>query len=254
MSLPGIAAVHVLRRNLRVWSRYWLSNLISNFLEPFLYLLGMGVGLGYYIQSIEDMPYAHFIAPGIVAVSAMFASSFENTYGTYVRLEFQKTFDAMIATPLSVEDVALGELLYGASKSVGYGTFIMLVIEIFGFSPGWRWELLAAPVILGLTGLLFGAIAMIVTSLIRNIDSFNYYITLFITPLFIFSGIFFPLDRLPDEVQTFAWLTPLLHSVRLMRAIMLGHPFPWSDLLWLTVVVILILPLPILLMKRKLIE
>lgn len=247
-------AFYVLRRNVRVWVRYWLSNLISNFLEPFLYLLGMGLGLGFYVQSIEGMPYTHYIAPGIVAASAMFASSFENTYGSFVRLHYQKTFDAQIATPLNVDDVVAGELLYGAAKSAVYGTFILCVIQLFGFTPGWNWELLLVPVILGLVGLLFGALAMIVTGIITNIDGFNYYVTLFLTPLFVFSEVFYPLDRLPALAQSIAWFTPLLHAVRSIRSIVLGGGLLWSELVWLVVFTVLVLPWPLLLMRRKLIE
>src|SRR5579875_1694969 len=152
--------LYVWRRNMKVWLRYWASNLVTNFVEPFVYLLGLGFGLGQYVRAIEGVPYATFIAPGIVASSAMFAASFETTFGTYVRLEFQKTFDAIIATPVSVDDVSAGELLYGATKSTLFAAVVLVAVLVTRIVPDARWTDLFVPVVALLGGLIFGALGM----------------------------------------------------------------------------------------------
>lgn len=245
----------VLYRNMLVYRRYWLSNIITGFFEPFVYLLGLGFGLGLYIDAIEGLPYRAFVAPGIIASAAMFAASFEATYGTFVRLNYQKTFDAMIATPVSVDDVVAGELLYGAVKSAISGAIILVAVAVTGILPvtGWAWLLL--PLAALLTGLAFGAMALLVSSLVTNIDHFNYYVTLVLTPMFVFAGVFFPVENLPAAAQHVAWLTPLMHAVRLSRGLALGD---WThigvDALWLAVFTLLLLPFPFWQLRRRLVR
>jgi lipooligosaccharide transport system permease protein len=251
---PGL--VRVWARHMRVWLRYWLSNLISNFLEPFVYLVGLGFGLGHYVQRMDGVPYATFVAPGIIASAAMFAASFENTFGTYVRLTYQKTFDAIIATPVSVDEVSAGELLYGATKSTLFATVILAAIVATRLVPHPLAGALLVPGVALLTGLVFGALAMTVAALVPNIDNFNYYITLCLTPMFVFSGVFYPVDTLPAFARAIAWCTPLYHAVRLCRALVLGPSAAGlaGDALWLAAAAALLLPWPIVLMRRRLIQ
>ncbi|WP_243113636.1 ABC transporter permease [Desulfofundulus salinus] len=218
----------VLRRHLIVFSRNWKTNLSFNFFEPLLYIAALGLGLGAYVKPMEGLPYLHYLAPGLVASSAMFATSYECTYGTFVRMEYQKTFHAMVATPVSIDDVIVAEILYGTFKSVLYGSVILVVILALGLvaSP---WALLVPPV-LAVAGLLFAVLSMIWTGLVPNMENFNYFFSLIMTPLFLFSGVFFPLSGLPRIIQTLAWASPLYHVVNLARGLVLGQVH--SGLIW----------------------
>ncbi|RJX16817.1 MAG: ABC transporter permease [Desulforudis sp.] len=244
----------VFRRHLTVYRRNWKVSLSFNFFEPLLYLAALGYGLGVYVQSIEGLTYIQFIAPALIASSAMFSSAYECTYGTFIRMEFQKTFQAMVATPVSMDEVSLGEILWGSFKSFLYGSVILFVIFVLGLvaSP---WALLV-PVVLLISGLLFAALSMIWIGLVPNIDSFNYYFSLVITPLFLFSGVFFPLSGLPAIVQTLAWASPLFHVVNLTRGLVLGDVgmnLVW-DFVWLVVVAAILIPIAIHLMRRLVIR
>ncbi len=212
----------VLRRHLKVFRRIWWTNTMFNFIEPLLYMTAMGFGLGAYVQEIGGVSYAQYIAPGFVASSGMWASTFECTYGSFLRLQFQKTLHAMLASPLTVADVVWGEVLYATVKSFFYGTVILIVIALMGMVQSW-WALAILPFLL-LPGMVFSLLALSYTGLIKNIDHINYYITLFSTPAYLFSGIFFPLDTLPFWGQVGAWLNPLYHSVEVSRALVLGQP------------------------------
>lgn len=210
----------VLKRHLLVFRRIWWTNTMFNFIEPLLYMSAMGFGLGVYVTDIDGVSYAQFIAPGFVASSGMWASTFECTYGTFVRLQYEKTLHAMLAGPLTVRDIVWGEVLYATVKSFFYGTVILAVIALLGMVQSW-WSLAILPFLL-LPGMVFALLALSYTGFIQNIDHINYYITLFSTPVYLFSGIFFPLDTLPQWAQIAAWLNPLYHSVEVCRALVLG--------------------------------
>jgi len=240
----------VFHRHLTVYRRNWKVSLSFNFFEPLLYLAALGYGLGVYVQTIEGLSFIQFIAPALIASSAMFSSAYECTYGTFIRMEFQKTFQAMVATPVSMDEVALGEILWGSFKSFLYGSVILFVILALGLvaSP---WALLV-PVVLIVSGLLFASLSIIWIGLVPNIDSFNYYFSLVITPLFLFSGVFFPLSGLPAIAQTLAWASPLFHVVNLTRGLVLGNVgmhLVW-DFVWLVVVAAVLIPIAIHLMRR----
>jgi lipooligosaccharide transport system permease protein len=217
-----------------------------------MFLAAMGLGLGAFLKEINGVPYVNFIAPGIMASSAMYAATFECTYGTYVRMTFQKTFDAILATPVSVEDLVAAELLWAACKSVLYSAIILIVISAFGLvaSP---WVLLSIPGVF-VAGVVFAELAVITTALVPGIDSYNYYFTLFLTPMFLFSGIFFPLDGMPAWVGAVAAATPLYNLVNICRESAMGHPA--STLLNFGVLVLMasaLSPLPFRLMRRRMI-
>lgn len=211
----------VLRRHMKVFSRIWWTNTMFNFLEPILYMTAMGFGLGAYVQNIDGISYAQFIAPGFIASSGMWASTFECTYGSFVRLQFEKTLHAMLAAPLTVADVVWGEILYATVKSFFYGTVILAAIALLGLVQSW-WSILILP-FLALPGMVFALLALSFTGFIKNIDHINYYITIFSTPVYLFSGIFFPLDSMPLLGKAAIWLNPLYHSVEVCRSLVLGH-------------------------------
>jgi lipooligosaccharide transport system permease protein len=246
-------AFRVWQRHAKVYTKLYLSSIALNFVEPVLYLAALGLGVGAYVKEINGVPYVNFIAPGIIASSAMFAATYECSYGTYVRMTYQKTFDAILATPVNVNDLIAGEMLWGATKSVLYGTIIMIVIAIFGLvaSP----LLLLAIPLLFLAGLIFAEISLIFTAVVPGIDSFNYFYTLFMTPMFLFSGIFFPIENLPAIVGKIAFFTPLYHLVNICRAFSGGKPAValW-DVAWVVAVMILLAPYSFRLLRRRLIK
>jgi lipooligosaccharide transport system permease protein len=218
-SLPH--ALSVWRRNLAMYRRTWMWNILPNFFEPVLYLASIGIGVGGYINQIGGTSYLHFLAPGLLCVAAMNGASFEVTYNIYVRLNFEKAYDAMLTTPVEPEDVLVGEILWAITRACIYGGCFLIVIALFGLvSP--TAALLVMPII-PLTGLLFAALGIAFTLRIPNIDLFSFYFTLFLTPLFLFSDIFFPLkERLSGMWLWVAELLPLLHPVRMARAAFRG--------------------------------
>jgi len=248
-----------IRRAFIVWQRHWLvytklykTSFALNFIEPALYLVAMGFGLGAFVQNIHGQPYIQFIAPGIVASSSVFAAVYECTYGTYIRMTFQKTFDAILATPVNLDELVAGELIWGATKSVIFGITIMFVIALFGLVSSWRIVLAIPFVFLG--GLIFAELSVLFCAIVPGIDSFSYFYTLFMTPLFLFSGIFFPLDAMPQMVARLAYISPLYHLVNICRAFSAGSiSSEIGSMVWLLVVVALLAPLPFRLMKKKII-
>jgi len=242
-------------RDKDVFMKTFRVNFFPPLLEPVLYLLAMGFGLGLFVQQIEGVSYVQFIAPSLVAISMMFNSFFECTYASFVRMYYQKTFDAIIATPVNLEEVIAGELLWGATKSLINSSIVLAIIAIFGLVSGP--SALLIPPISFLVGLLFASIAMCFTAVVPNIDAFNYPQFLLITPMFLFSGTFFPITALPQLTQVIAQLfLPLTHAVSLTRNLILGK-LELSLLLslaWLMVATVIFFILSINLMKRRLIK
>ena len=244
----------VFRRHLIVFSRNWKVNISFNFFEPLLYLAALGIGLGAYVRPIEGVPYLNYLAPGLVASSAVFATAYECTYGTFVRMEFQKTFHAMVATPVSMDDVIAGEILYGVFKSILYSLVILMVIFALGLikSP----LALFIPFVMFVGGTLFAILSIIWTGLVPNIESFNYYFSLVMTPLFLFSGVFFPLTGMNVIIQKIVWISPLYHLVNITRGMILGMAginLVW-DLIWMVIAVLALLPVPFYLMRKLMIR
>jgi len=244
--------IRVWQRNRDVFFRLWHSEAPGFIAEPIIILLAMGVGLGAYIGLVDGQKYIEFIAPGIIASYAMFSASFECTYGSFVRMEYQKTYDAIIATPLSVEDVTAGEIFWGATRSFMTGTVILVIAAAFQLvhSP---WAVLI-PAVSFLEGMMFSAIAILFTSIVPAIYSFNYYFTLFITPMFFFSGVFFPLSAFPEIVQALSWIVPLTPVVHLTRALINGefHAYLFGALALIIALTVLFFSLSLVTMRRRL--
>ena len=245
-------AFKVLRRNIIVFRKTWITNMTFYFVEPLLYLSAMGLGLGAFIGEINGTSYIQFIAPGIIASSAMWSAASESTYGSFVKMHFQKIYHAMVAAPLEIEEVVAGEILYAVFKAVIYGTIILIVITVFGLVPS-LWALLT-PLVLVLAGFVFALLGMIWTGLVPKIDSFSFFFTLVITPMFLFSGVFFPIDNLPGFVQTAAWFLPLYHVVVLLRALVFGNVglFMLIHAAILVALIIILFPFPQRLMRKRL--
>ncbi len=216
--------VPVWRRNLLVWRKLAVASLCGHFGEPLLYLLALGYGLGAMVGPVDGLPYLHFLASGIVCSSSMMTASFEGTYSAYSRMAVQGTWDSVTMAPLSVADVVAGEIVWAASKALLSAGAIAVVSASLGVVDGPR-ALLALPVLM-LSGLVFAALALAVTAVARSYDFFLFYTTLFVTPLLLMSGVFFPLDRLPTAVQALAEVLPLRHAVAVVRPLMTGGPLP----------------------------
>ncbi len=255
----------VWRRNAEVFLKTIFVNFLPALLEPVLYLAAFGLGLGALITgSVGGYgSYIDFIAPGLIAIAVMYGSFFECTYASFVRMYFQRTFDAIIATPVSVEEVIAGELLWGATRAMINGTIVLAVVAAFGLisSP---WFLLV-PVVAFFGGLLFASIGMCCTALAGTIDFFNFPTFLFITPMFLLSGTFFPLSVLPNTLQAVALgVLPLTHVTDLTRGLMFGRMDTFLGLApetmwilgvaWIGLVTLLFFFLAISLMKKKLIK
>lgn len=215
-------ALAVWRRNASMYARTWKWNILPNFFEPVFYLTAVGVGVGAYVQEMGGMPYIEFLAPGLVCVAAMNGASYEVTYNVFVRMNFEKAYDAMLTTPVEAEDVVAGEVLWALTRAAIYGGCFYLIVAVSGLAP-LPGSLVAVPALL-LSGLLFSALGVSFALHVRTIDVFSFYFTLFLTPLFLFSDVFFPLEeRLTPFWLAVAEALPLLHPVRLARASFTGN-------------------------------
>jgi len=221
-------ALHVWRRDLDVSLVTWKTNVLPPLLEPLLYILAFGVGLGAYVQKISFqgrlLDYLTFLAPGMIAVGVMFHSIFECMYGSFVRMRYERTFDAILCTPLLIEDILAGEILWGATKGLFAGTTVLAVISCFGLAA-YPQSLLVLPVSAA-AGLLFAAFGLYFAAISPYIDNLNLPTFLFINPMFLLSGTFFPLEGLPAWMRAAAYVLPLTHVVDILRASTLGRLTP----------------------------
>jgi lipooligosaccharide transport system permease protein len=183
-------------------------------------MVALGYGIGAFVPEVGGMKYIAFIGTGMVCQSAMFTSSFEAMYSAFSRMHVQRTWEAIINAPLSLDDVVFAEWVWAASKAVVSTTAILVVIMGLGFGHSW----LALWIIpLGfLVGLTFGAFGLVMTSLAPNYDFFTYFFTLVLTPMLLLSGVFFPVDQMPAALQGVAGFLPLKHSIDLARPLLMG--------------------------------
>ncbi|AMV70897.1 ABC transporter permease [Desulfuromonas carbonis] len=261
MSRPPVITRRFLRvwqRNFSVYRKTWKISFVPPLLEPLLYLAAFGVGLGVMVGAVPfrggSVDYLTFIAPGLLAVTVMQNAFFETTYASFVRMYYQKTFDGMLATPLVLEEVILGELAWAATKSLLATTLMLAVIAPFGL-VAFPAALLVLPLAL-LGGVVFAAAGMLFTALVPNIETFNLPVFLFITPMFLFSGTFFPVGNLPEWARLLALALPLTHLVTLARAATFGFydPHLWGGLAYLLLFAGVGVPLALRLMRRRLIR
>jgi lipooligosaccharide transport system permease protein len=244
----------VWQRNRDVFLHQWAAEVGGFIVEPFIMLAAMGFGLGGYVGDIQGVSYAAFVAPGILVAYAMFHSSFEATYGVYMRMETHRLFDGIVVTPVSVEELVLGEAVWAATRSILAGISVLVVATLFGLvhSP---LALLSIPVAF-ITGVVFASLALMLVSVAPSIGTLNNFFTIFITPMFFFSGIFFPLERFPTILENLAWLSPLTHSAHVSRGLMLGQ-LDWGVAMSSVVLGLyatILLPICVVLMRRRLVK
>jgi lipooligosaccharide transport system permease protein len=222
LSLPAFSMrhLHVWRRNSLVWRKLAIPSMLGNLADPLIYMLGLGYGLGAMLTDVGGMPYIAFLATGVVCSSTMTSASFEAMYSGFSRMHVQKTWDAIMNAPVTLDDVVLGETVWAASKSFLSGMAVLLVAWALGVVES-ALALWVIPVLF-LTGLAFGGMGLVMTALSPSYDFFMYYFTLVITPMMLLCGVFFPVSQLPGPLQAVTQFLPLTHAVELARPLMSG--------------------------------
>jgi lipooligosaccharide transport system permease protein len=256
---PRVSVGHAWRywlRNAAIFKHTYKLSLLAWFIEPVIYLVAMGLGLGHYLKAVRAhghvFQYIDFIAPGLVALSVMYGSTFETTWNAFFKMERGKVYDAAASTPVGLEDIALGEALWATTRAMIYGgAFIVIALPFRVFHS---WDGILVPVALALVGFMFAVMGLLFTYAISMVDYLSYYWTLFLTPMFMFSGIFFPLDQLPGWLQGLSWFMPLRHAVDLMRALLTEGDLAAASRasLWIVVVTAALFVLPLNLLRRRL--
>jgi lipooligosaccharide transport system permease protein len=211
----------VWRRNALVWRRLMGPSLTTNVLDPLIFLFAFGYGLGAVIDQVGGMSYLHFVVPGMMGYAAMFAASFESTVSTYARFSLQRTWDAILATPVTLTELMLGEMSWSATKGVFASCCVIAVGAIWGGIGSVTGVLLALPV-LALGAICFACCGLCVTAHAKTWDIFSYFFTFWVTPMFMFSGTFFEVGRFPWFVQGIAWVLPMTHIIAVVRPLTAG--------------------------------
>ena len=248
----------VWKRNLVTFQRIWKVNFITPLLEPFLFILAFGLGFAGLVGSVRyggaELSYTAFIAPALIATAVMNNAFFETTYASFVRMYYQKTFDGMLATPLSIEEIIIAEIVWSASKAAVAAGIMLSVLSAFGYVQYPSGALMVPLAFFG--GIAFGAVGLFFTGIIPTIEMFNLPIFLFVTPMFLFSGTFFPVSNLPLWAKPLALAFPLYHLVELARFACIGRyeTVPSLSILYLAVFAFLFTILALIFMRRRLIK
>ncbi|WP_217914074.1 ABC transporter permease [Miltoncostaea marina] len=232
--LEGPALAGVLVREVINFSSYWRSTTFSSTVEPTIYLLAFGFGFGSLVSTVAGYRYVEFVGTGTVATAVLFSSAFPAMFGTFVKYQYQHTYDAILAAPVDTEELVTGEMLWMAARAGVYGCAPMVVAMVFGLDPSWG--MLTVPFIAFIAGLGWSAFGITIAGRMKAIENFNYVISAVLTPLFLVAGTFFPLDELPGWARVLAQFNPLYHLVELVRHAVFG----WEgavDLLHLGVLV-----------------
>ena len=226
-TLGGRRAALIVERNAYIYRRTWLV-LVSGFFEPLFYLLGVGLGVGAIVQTValpsgQEIPYPLFVAPALLAASSMNGAIYESTFNVFAKIHFEKTYDAILSTPIGVGDIALGEITWAVIRGGLYTIGFLGVMLFMGFAIS-PWLILALPAA-ALVGFAFAAAAMAATTYMKTWQDFD-KIQLVLLPLFLFSGTFYPVEAYPDALRTIVEVTPLYQGVALIRALTIGDVGP----------------------------
>jgi lipooligosaccharide transport system permease protein len=224
--LEPAAIAGVMSREVANFRTYWRGTTFSSVLEPIVYLLAFGLGLGAtLVDEVEGVPYIQFVGTGMVATAVIFSSALPAMFGTFVKHRFQNTYEAILAAPVDVEELVSAEMLWIALRSGIYGCVPLIVTFFFGLDPAWG--MLLVPFFCFVTALGFAGFGITMAATVEKIDQFNYVTALFVTPLFLVAGTFFPISGLPEGVQLVAQANPLHQLVELVRGGAFG--FEWVD-------------------------
>jgi lipooligosaccharide transport system permease protein len=232
--LEPAAIMGVMSREVANFRTFWKATTFSSVLEPIIYLVAFGIGLGStVVDRVDGLEYVEFVGTGMVATAVIFSSALPAMFGTFVKYKFQNTYDAILAAPVDVEELVTAEMLWIGIRSGFYGCFPLLVAMVFGLDPAPG--MLVVPLFCFITALGFAAFGIAVAGTVAKIDQFSYVTTLFVTPLFLVAGTFFPIDGLPEGFQAAAQLNPLHHLVELVRHASFG--FEATDLIRIAVLI-----------------
>jgi lipooligosaccharide transport system permease protein len=212
----------VTRRQYLVWRKVIWSSLTTNVVNPILFLFAFGFGLGAVVDQMAGLGYLAFVVPGMMGYSAMFAASFETTIGSFARLDFQKTWDATLATPVTLLELLLGEAFWATCKAMLSAICVLVVGALWGGVGSLGGALLSLPLIF-VAGFAFAACGLAATAYAKSWEFFSYFFTFWITPMFVFSGVFFGVDRFPDFIQPIAWILPMTHVIEVVRPLVAGQ-------------------------------
>jgi lipooligosaccharide transport system permease protein len=225
--LEPSALTGVLVREIVNYSSYWRSSTFSSTVEPTIYLLAFGFGFGSLVSTIGGYDYVDFVGTGTVATAVLFSSAFPGMFGTFVKYQFQRTYDAILAAPVDTEELVSAEALWIATRAGVYGCVPMIVAMFFGLDPSWG--MLAVPFIGWISGFGWANFGIAIAGFAKSFENFNYVVSAVLTPLFLLAGSFFPLDGFPEWAQVLAALNPLHHCVVLVRHAVFGFE-GWQDL------------------------
>jgi lipooligosaccharide transport system permease protein len=219
--LEPAAIAGVMSREVANFRTFWKATTFSSVLEPVIYLLAFGVGLGSTIvDRVDGLEYVEFVGTGMVATAVIFSSALPAMFGTFVKHRFQRTYDAILAAPVDVEELVTAEMLWIGIRAGFYGCFPLIVAMLFGLDPAPG--MLLVPLFAFFTALGFAAFGIAVAASVAKIDQFSYVTTLVVTPLFLVAGTFFPIDQLPEALQVLANVNPLHQLVELVRGASFG--------------------------------
>jgi len=219
--LEPAALAGVMSRDVVMFGRYWKATTFSSVMQPTIYLLAFGLGFGSIVARLEHVEYVQYVGTGVVAMAVLFASAFPGMFNTFVRWQFQRTYDAMLAAPVDVEELITAEVLWISLRAGVYGVAPLLVAMAFGLRPDAG--MLLVPLIGVLTGFGYAAFGVLIAAVAKTIDNFNYVTSAVLTPMFLVGGTFSPVSKLPEGVRTVALGNPLYHCVQLVRDSSLGH-------------------------------
>ncbi|HXV32845.1 MAG TPA: ABC transporter permease, partial [Gaiellaceae bacterium] len=249
---PAITGVLV--REIVNFSSYWRSASFSSTVEPTIYLLAFGFGFGSLVSQVAGYDYIEFIGTGIVATAVLFSSAFPAMFGTFVKYQFQRTYDAILAAPVDTEELVTAEALWISLRTSVFGCVPMVVAIFFGLDPSWG--MLAVPGIAFVSGYGWANFGIAIAGFAKSIENFNYVVSAVLTPLFLVAGTFFPISTLPEWAQVLANFNPLYQCVELVRGAVFGWD-GWVDLLRLGMLVafgLLTWRIAIRAMTRKLVD
>jgi lipooligosaccharide transport system permease protein len=219
--LEPAALAAVISRDVVLFKRYWKATTFASIVQPIIYLLAFGLGFGNLIHSVGHLKYVQYVATGVVATAVLFSSAFPGMFNTFIRWQFQRIYDALLAAPIDVEELITAEILWVSIRAGVYGVAPLIVGFFWGLKP--EPGMLLVPLIGFVTGFGFCSFGVLVAAIAKTIDNFNYVTSAVLTPMFLVAGTFFPIDALPAGLRTIALFNPLYHCVLLVRDVSLDH-------------------------------